>query len=160
MGAGDERLARGGESDRVAKRLSCFVYVHADCVEEVCKFRAARRIWAQLMKERYGATDPKSQMFRFGVVCGGSSLTAAQPHNNIVRVGIEAMAAVMGGAQSIFTCAFDEAFQIPTEQSAEIALRTQQVVAHESGIASSVDPLGAGSSWKSSPAAWVRRITR
>ena len=138
----DELLARGGEIDRFAKRLSFFFYVHADFFEEVCKFRAARRIWAQLMKERYGATDPKSQMFRFGVVCGGSSLTAAQPHNNIVRVGIEAMAAVMGGAQSIFTCAFDEAFQIPTEQSAEIALRTQQVVAHESGIASSVDPLG------------------
>jgi methylmalonyl-CoA mutase N-terminal domain/subunit len=113
-----------------------------DFLEEVCKFRAARRIWARLMRERYGVTDPRAQMFRFGVVCGGSSLTAAQPYNNIVRVAIETMAAVAGGAQSIFTCAFDEAFQIPTEASAEIALRTQQIVAYESGIARSVDPLG------------------
>ncbi len=138
----DELLARGGEIDTFARRLSFFFYVHADFFEEVCKFRAARRIWARLMKERYGAADPKSWMFRFGVVCGGSSLTAAQPYNNIVRVGIETMAAVLGGAQSIFTCAFDEAYQIPTEQSAEIALRTQQIVAHESGIANSVDALG------------------
>ena len=87
-------------------------------------------------------TDEKAQMFRFGVVCGGSSLTAAQPYNNIVRVAVETMAAVFGGAQSIFTCAFDEAFQIPTEFSAEIALRTQQMIAYESGIARSVDPLG------------------
>jgi methylmalonyl-CoA mutase N-terminal domain/subunit len=94
------------------------------------------------MRERYGVTDPRAQMFRFGVVCGGSSLTAAQPYNNIVRVAIETMAAVAGGAQSIFTCAFDEAFQIPTEASAEIALRTQQIVAYESGIARTVDPLG------------------
>jgi methylmalonyl-CoA mutase N-terminal domain/subunit len=94
------------------------------------------------MKERYSVEDPKAQQFRFGVVCGGSSLTAAQPHNNIVRVGVETMAAVLGGAQSIFTCAMDEAFQIPTERNAEIALRTQQVIAHESGIAKSVDPLG------------------
>jgi methylmalonyl-CoA mutase N-terminal domain/subunit len=94
------------------------------------------------MKERYGATDPKAQHFRFGVVCGGSSLVAAQPYNNIVRVAVETMAAVMGGAQSIFTCAFDEAFQIPTEFSAEIAVRTQQMIAYESGIARSVDPLG------------------
>jgi methylmalonyl-CoA mutase N-terminal domain/subunit len=113
-----------------------------DFFEEVAKFRAARRIWANIMKDRFGATDPKALMFRFGVVCGGSSLTAAQPLNNVVRVGIENMAAVFGGAQSIFTCAYDEAFQIPTEQSAELALRTQQIVAHESGIANSVDPLG------------------
>jgi methylmalonyl-CoA mutase N-terminal domain/subunit len=138
----DELLRRGGNIDHFARRLSFFFYVHTDFFEEVCKFRAARRIWARLMKERYGATHPRSQMFRFGVVCGGSSLTAAQPLNNIVRVGIEAMAAVMGGAQSIFTCAYDEAFQIPTEQSAEIALRTQQILAHESGIAKTVDPLG------------------
>jgi methylmalonyl-CoA mutase N-terminal domain/subunit len=138
----DELLHRGGDIDNFAKRLSFFFYVHMDFFEEVCKFRAARRIWARYMKERYGATTPRSQMFRFGVVCGGSSLTAAQPSNNIVRVGIEAMAAVMGGAQSIFTCAYDEAFQIPTEQSAEIALRTQQILAYESGIAQTVDPLG------------------
>jgi methylmalonyl-CoA mutase N-terminal domain/subunit len=108
----------------------------------VCKFRAGRRLWARLMKERYGVADPKAQHFRFGVVCGGSSLVAPQPYNNIVRVAVETMAAVMGGAQSIFTCAFDEAFQIPTEFSAEIAVRTQQMIAYESGIARTVDPLG------------------
>jgi methylmalonyl-CoA mutase N-terminal domain/subunit len=138
----DELVRRGGDVEKFAKRLSFFFYVHMDFLEEVCKFRAARRIWARLMRERYGVTDPRAQMFRFGVVCGGSSLTAAQPYNNIVRVAIETMAAVAGGAQSIFTCAFDEAFQIPTEASAEIALRTQQIVAYESGIARSVDPLG------------------
>ena len=135
-------LARGADVDSFAKRLSFFFYVHTDFFEEVCKFRAARRLWARLMKERFKATDPRSLFFRFGVVCGGSSLTAAQPLNNVVRVGIETMAAVLGGAQSIFTCAYDEAHQIPTEQSAELALRTQQIVAHESGIASTVDPLG------------------
>jgi methylmalonyl-CoA mutase, N-terminal domain len=138
----DELCARGGDLDSFAGRLSFFFYVHTDFFEEVCKFRATRRIWARLMKERYGAKDPKSWLFRFGVVCGGASLTAAQPYNNVVRVTIEAMAAVLGGAQSIFTAALDEAYQIPTEQSAEIALRTQQVIASESGIAHSVDPLG------------------
>ena len=138
----DEMVRRGADIDDFARRLSFFFYVHADFFEEVCKFRSARRVWARLMKERYGATDPKSLLFRFGVVCGGSSLTAAQPYNNIVRVGIETMAAVLGGAQSIFTCAYDEAYQIPTEQSAETALRTQQIIAYESGIASTVDPLG------------------
>jgi methylmalonyl-CoA mutase N-terminal domain/subunit len=138
----DELRARGGDVERFAKRLSFFFYVHMDFFEEVCKFRAGRRLWARLMKERYGVTDPKAQHFRFGVVCGGSSLVAPQPYNNIVRVTVETMAAVMGGAQSIFTCAFDEAFQIPTEASAEIAVRTQQMIAFESGIARTVDPLG------------------
>jgi len=138
----DELLRRGGDADRFAKRLSFFFYVHMDLFEEVAKFRAARRIWARIMKERYGATDPKAQMFRFGVVCGGSSLVAPQPYNNAVRVSIETLAAVMGGAQSIFTCAYDEPFQIPTEFSAELALRTQQIVAYESGVARTVDPLG------------------
>ncbi len=138
----DELIRRGGTVEKFAKRLSFFFYVHMDFFEEVSKFRSARRVWARLMRERYGVTDPRAQMFRFGVVCGGSSLTAAQPYNNIVRVAIETMAAVAGGAQSIFTCAFDEAFQIPTEASAEIALRTQQIVAYESGVARSVDPLG------------------
>ena len=138
----DEMLRRGGDVNRFAKRLSFFFYVHMDFFEEICKFRAGRRVWAKLLHERYGVTDPKALMFRFGVVCGGSSLTAAQPYNNIVRVGIENMAAVFGGAQSIFTCAYDEAFQIPTEFSAETALRTQQVVAYESGISKTVDPLG------------------
>lgn len=138
----DELRGRGGDITKFAKRLSFFFYVHMDFFEEVCKFRAGRRLWARLLQERYGVDDPKAQMFRFGVVCGGSSLVAAQPYNNIVRVAVETMAAVMGGAQSIFTCAFDEAFQIPTEFSAEIAVRTQQMIAYESGIGRSVDPLG------------------
>lgn len=138
----DELLSRNGDIEKFAKRLSFFFYVHTDLFEEVAKFRAGRRVWARLMKERYGVTDPKAQMFRFGVVCGGSSLVAPQPYNNIVRVGIETMAATLAGAQSIFTCAFDEAYQIPTEFSAEIALRTQQIVAYESGVARTVDPLG------------------
>jgi methylmalonyl-CoA mutase N-terminal domain/subunit len=138
----DELIRRGGDVSKFAQRLSFFFYVHMDFFEEVCKFRAGRRLWAKLLNERYGVEDPKALMFRFGVVCGGSSLIGAQPYNNVVRVGIENMAAVMGGAQSIFTAAFDEAFQIPTEHSAEIAVRTQQIVAHESGIARTVDPLG------------------
>lgn len=138
----DELLRRGGDASKFAQRLSFFFYVHMDFFEEVCKFRAGRSLWAKLLEERLGITDPKAQRFRFGVVCGGSSLTAAQPYNNIVRVGTETMAAVLGGAQSVFTCAYDEAFQIPTEFSAEIALRTQQIIAYESGIGRTVDPLG------------------
>ncbi len=138
----EELIRRGGDIEKFAKRMSFFFYVHMDFFEEVCKFRAARRLWARLLKERYGVKDEMALMFRFGVVCGGSSLTAAQPYNNIVRVAVELMAAVMGGVQSVFTAAFDEAFQIPTEFSAELALRTQQVIAYESGIAKSVDPLG------------------
>jgi len=138
----DELRARGGDVEKFAKRLSFFFYVHMDFFEEIAKFRAGRRIWAKLMKDRYGANDPKAQHFRFGVVCGGSSLVAPQPYNNVIRVTVETMAAVLGGAQSIFTCAFDEAFQIPTETSAELAVRTQQIIAYESGIARSVDPLG------------------
>jgi methylmalonyl-CoA mutase N-terminal domain/subunit len=138
----DELQKRGGDIARFAQRLSFFFYVHMDLFEEVCKFRAARRLWAKLLTERYGVEDEKALRFRFGVVCGGSSLTAGQPYNNIVRVGIENLAAVLGGAQSVFTCAYDEAFQIPTEFSAEIALRTQQIIAYESGVARTVDPLG------------------
>jgi methylmalonyl-CoA mutase N-terminal domain/subunit len=138
----DELIGRDADINEVAKRLSFFFYVHMDLFEEVAKFRAGRRVWAKLLSERYGVSDPKALMFRFGVVCGGSSLTASQPYNNIVRVGIENLAAVLGGAQSIFTCAYDEAFQIPTETSAELALRTQQIVAFESGVSKTVDPLG------------------
>ncbi|TAK55869.1 MAG: methylmalonyl-CoA mutase [Gammaproteobacteria bacterium] len=138
----DELLRRGGNANHFAQRLSFFFYVHMDVFEEIAKFRAARRIWAHTMKERYGVTEPKAQVFRFGVVCGGSSLVAPQPYNNVIRVSIEALAAVLGGAQSIFTCAYDEPFQIPTESSAELALRTQQILAYESGIARTVDPLG------------------
>ncbi|BEP53108.1 methylmalonyl-CoA mutase family protein [Variovorax sp. V118] len=138
----DELRARGGDVEKFAKRLSFFFYVHMDFFDEIAKFRAGRRLWARLMKERYGVQDPKAQHFRFGVVCGGSSLVAPQPYNNVVRVAVETMAAVFGGAQSIFTCAFDEAFQIPTEFSAELAVRTQQILAYESGIGCTVDPLG------------------
>lgn len=138
----DELQSRGGDVEKFAKRLSFFFYVHMDFFEEIAKFRAGRRLWARLMKERYGVQDPKAQHFRFGVVCGGSSLVAPQPYNNVVRVAVETMAAVFGGAQSIFTCAFDEAFQIPTEFSAELAVRTQQIIAYESGIGRTVDPLG------------------
>lgn len=138
----DELQARGGDVEKFAKRLSFFFYVHMDFFDEIAKFRAGRRLWARLMKERYGVQDPKAQHFRFGVVCGGSSLVAPQPYNNVVRVAVETMAAVLGGAQSIFTCAFDEAFQIPTESSAELAVRTQQIIAFESGIGRTVDPLG------------------
>jgi methylmalonyl-CoA mutase N-terminal domain/subunit len=138
----DELIRRGGDVEHFAKRLSFFFYVHMDLFEEASKFRAGRRVWAKLLRERYGVKDEKALHFRFGVVCGGSSLPAAQPYNNIVRVAIENVAAVLGGAQSIFTCAYDEAFQIPTEFSAEIALRTQQIVQHESGVAATVDPLG------------------
>lgn len=140
----DELVRRGGEVAKFAKRLSFFFYVHMDFFEEIAKFRAGRRLWAKLLQQRYGVTDEKALMFRFGVVCGGSSLTAAQPFNNVVRVSVETMAAIFGGAQSIFTAAFDEATQIPSEFSAELALRTQQVIAAESGIAKSVDPLGGG----------------
>ncbi|MDG2270163.1 MAG: methylmalonyl-CoA mutase family protein, partial [Alphaproteobacteria bacterium] len=101
----DELIRRGGDVEKFARRLSFFFYVHMDFFEEVCKFRAGRRLWAKLLTERYGVKDPKALMFRFGVVCGGSSLVGAQPDNNVVRVGIENMAAVMGGAQSIFTAA-------------------------------------------------------
>lgn len=138
----EELQRRGGDVEKFAKRLSFFFYVHMDFFDEIAKFRAGRRLWARLMKERYGAQDPKAQHFRFGVVCGGSSLVAPQPYNNVVRVAVETMAAVFGGAQSIFTCAFDEAFQIPTEFSAELAVRTQQIIAYESGIGRTVDPLG------------------
>ena len=138
----DELRRRGGDLEKFAKRLSFFFYVHMDFFDEIAKFRAGRRMWAKLMKERYGVQDPKAQHFRFGVVCGGSSLVAPQPYNNVVRVAVETMAAVLSGAQSIFTCAFDEAFQIPTESSAELAVRTQQIIAFESGIGRTVDPLG------------------
>jgi methylmalonyl-CoA mutase N-terminal domain/subunit len=138
----EELRSRGGDVEKFAKRLSFFFYVHMDFFDEIAKFRAGRRLWARLMKERYGVKDPKAQHFRFGVVCGGSSLVAPQPYNNVVRVAVETMAAVFGGAQSIFTCALDEAFQIPTEFSAELAVRTQQILAFESGIGRTVDPLG------------------
>jgi methylmalonyl-CoA mutase N-terminal domain/subunit len=137
-----ELIGRGADPNTFAQRLSFFFYVHMDFFEEIAKFRAGRRLWPKLLTERFNVTDERALMFRFGVVCGGSSLTSAQPYNNIVRVATENLAAVLGGAQSIFTCAYDEAFQIPTESSAELALRTQQIIAYESGVARTVDPLG------------------
>lgn len=135
-------IDRGLKVDEFAGQISFYFYTHNDLFEEVAKYRAGRRLWARLMKERFGATDPRSQMFRFGVVCGGSTLTAQQPFNNIVRVSYQALASVLGGVQSVFTAAWDEAYAIPTEQSAELALRTQQILAYETGVANVVDPLG------------------
>jgi methylmalonyl-CoA mutase N-terminal domain/subunit len=133
---------RGLDVDKFAPLISFYFYTHNDLFEEVAKYRAGRRLWARLIKERFGGHDPRAMMFRFGVVCGGSTLTAQQPQNNIVRVAYQALASVLGGAQSVFTAAWDEAFAIPTEQTAELALRTQQVLAYETGVANVVDPLG------------------
>lgn len=134
-------MARGIDIDQFAPLLSFFFYTHSDFFEEAAKYRAGRRLWAKIMKERFRAQNPKSQMFRFGVVSGGSTLTAQQPLNNIVRVAYQAMASVLGGVQSMFTCAWDEAYDIPTEDSAELALRTQQILAYETRVANTVDPL-------------------
>lgn len=135
-------LARGMAIDSFASNISFFFYTHSDFFEEIAKYRAARRIWARLMRERFGARDPRSWAFRFGLVCGGSTLQAEQPLNNAIRVAYEAMASIFGGASSIFTAAWDEPFAIPTEQSAELALRTQQILAFETGSAEVADPLG------------------
>jgi methylmalonyl-CoA mutase N-terminal domain/subunit len=134
--------AAGLEVDAFAPRLSFFFNAHSHLLEEIAKFRAARRLWARLMRERFGARDPKSLMLRFHAQTAGSSLTAQQPLNNVVRTTIEALAAVLGGAQSIHTNAYDEALALPTEESARVALRTQQILAHEAGVADVVDPLG------------------
>jgi methylmalonyl-CoA mutase N-terminal domain/subunit len=123
------------------KRLSFFFNAHNNLFEEVAKFRAARRMWAKIMKD-LGATDPKAMMLRFHTQTGGSTLTAQQPHNNIARVTTQTLAAVLGGTQSLHTNGFDEALSLPTEEAARIALRTQQIVAYESGVADTVDPLG------------------
>lgn len=133
--------AAGLALDDFAPRLSFFFNSHNNMFEEVAKFRAARRLWATIMKERFGANDPKSMMLRFHTQTGGSTLTAQQPENNIVRVTIQAMAAALGGTQSLHTNGFDEALGLPTEKAAKIALRTQQIVGYESGIADTVDPL-------------------
>ena len=128
--------------DDFAPRLSFFFACHMHFFEEVAKFRAARRMWARIMTERFGATDPRSAMLRFHTQTGGATLTAQQPENNIVRTAVEAMAAVLGGTQSLHTNSFDEALALPTERAATIALRTQQVIGHETGVANVVDPLG------------------
>ncbi len=134
-------LARGLHIDDFAPRLSFFFNVHNDFFEEIAKFRAARRIWARAMKERYGAQNPRSWMLRTHAQTSGASLTAQQPENNIVRVAIQALAAVLGGTQSLHTNSMDEALALPSEKAVTIALRTQQIIAHESGVANTIDPL-------------------
>ena len=132
----------GLDVDAFASQLSFFFNAHNDFLEEVAKFRAARRLWARLMRERFGARDPRSWMLRFHAQTGGSTLTAQQPENNVARVTLQALAAVLGGAQSLHTNSRDEALGLPTEEAARIALRTQQIIAYESGVADTVDPLG------------------
>jgi methylmalonyl-CoA mutase, N-terminal domain len=134
-------VARGLEVDRFAPRLSFFFNAHNNFLEEVAKFRAARKLWAKLMRERFGARDPRSLALRFHAQTAGSTLTAQQPENNVVRVAYQAMAAVLGGCQSLHTNSRDEALALPTEESARIALRTQQVLAWETGVAATADPL-------------------
>jgi len=135
-------LDRGLDFDSFAPRLSFFFNTHNDFLEEISKFRAARRIWAQISKERFGAKNPKSMMLRFHAQTAGSSLTAQQPDNNVVRVALQALAAVLGGTQSLHTNSRDEALGLPTADAARLALRTQQIIASETGVTNTVDPVG------------------
>jgi methylmalonyl-CoA mutase N-terminal domain/subunit len=128
--------------DEFGPQISFFFYTHGDFFEEIAKYRAGRRRWATIVRERYGATTEKASMFRFGCVAGGASLFAPQAHNNIVRIAYEAMASVLGGVQSMFTAAWDEPFALPSQESATLALRTQQILAYETGVARVADPLG------------------
>jgi methylmalonyl-CoA mutase N-terminal domain/subunit len=137
----DACLERGLDIDDFAPRLSFFFNAHNDFFEEIAKYRAARRIWGREMKERYGAKNPRSWWLRFHTQTAGVSLTAQQPENNVVRVAIQALAAVLGGTQSLHTNSLDEALALPGEHAVRIALRTQQIIAHESGVANTVDPL-------------------
>jgi methylmalonyl-CoA mutase N-terminal domain/subunit len=138
----DAALAAGLGIDEFAPRLSFFFNAHNNLFEEVAKFRAARRLWATTMAQRFGAKDPRSMMLRFHTQTGGSTLTAQQPYNNVVRVAVQALSAVLGGTQSLHTNSFDEALGLPTQDAAKLALRTQQVIAYESGVVDTVDPLG------------------
>ena len=138
----DAAIERGLKVDRFAPQLSFFFAAHSTLLEEVAKFRAARRVWTSIMRDRYGARDPASLALRFHTQTMGSTLTAQQPQNNIVRTAIEALAAVLGGTQSLHTNAYDEALGLPTEESVQIALRTQQIIAEESGVTETIDPLG------------------
>jgi len=131
----------GMDVDSFAPRLSFFFNSHSDFFEEIAKFRAARRIWARVMKERFGAKNPRSWMCRFHTQTAGVSLTAQQPYNNVVRTALQALAGVLGGTQSLHTNSLDEALALPTEEAVTIALRTQQVIAHESGVVNTPDPL-------------------
>jgi methylmalonyl-CoA mutase N-terminal domain/subunit len=134
-------IEAGLDVDAFAPRLSFFFNAHNDFLEEVAKFRAARRLWARIMRERFGAKDPRSCMLRFHTQTAGCTLTAQQPELNVIRVTLQALAAVLGGTQSLHTNSLDEALWLPTEESVRIALRTQQIIAHESGVANTVDPL-------------------
>jgi methylmalonyl-CoA mutase N-terminal domain/subunit len=135
-------ISRGLPVDSFAPQLSFFFNAHIDFFEEIAKYRAARRIWARWMREHFRAEDPRSWVLRFHTQTAGCSLTAQQPENNIVRTAIEALAAVLGGTQSLHTNSLDEVYALPTERAAEIALRTQQIIAYETGVASVIDPLG------------------
>src|SRR5205085_239142 len=132
----------GLDVNRFGQRLSFFFNAHNDFLEEIAKYRAARRLWARLMRDRFKATNPRAQQLRFHTQTAGSTLTAQQPDNNIVRVAVQALAAVLGGTQSLHCNGKDEALALPTEESARIALRTQQIIAAESGVANTVDPVG------------------
>jgi methylmalonyl-CoA mutase, N-terminal domain len=138
----DACIERGLDVDDFAPRLSFFFNAHVDFFEEIAKYRAARRIWARELRERYGAKNPRSWLMRFHTQTAGVSLTAQQPEVNIVRTALEALAAVLGGTQSLHTNSFDEALALPTEDAVRLALRTQQVIAHETGVTSTIDPLG------------------
>jgi methylmalonyl-CoA mutase N-terminal domain/subunit len=138
----DAAIAAGLSPDEFGERLSFFFNAHNHFFQEVAKFRAARRLWAEIMRDRFGATNPRAQALRFHAQTGGSTLTAQQPESNIVRVAVQALSAVCGGAQSIHTNSFDEALALPTERAARIALRTQQLLAHEAGGTDTADPLG------------------
>jgi methylmalonyl-CoA mutase N-terminal domain/subunit len=135
-------IERGLDVDSFAPRLSFFFNAHLDFFEEIAKYRAARRIWARQMREKYGARDPRSWLMRFHTQTAGVSLTAQQPEVNLIRTAIEALAAVLGGTQSLHTNSFDEALALPTEHAVRLALRTQQVIAHETGVVNTIDPLG------------------
>jgi methylmalonyl-CoA mutase N-terminal domain/subunit len=138
----DAALEAGLSPDRFGERLSFFFNAHNDFFQEVAKFRAARRLWARIMRDRFGATNPRALALRFHAQTGGSTLTAQQPENNVVRVAVQALAAVCGGAQSLHTNSFDEALALPSERAATIALRTQQILQNEAGTTATADPLG------------------
>ncbi|MCL4396221.1 MAG: methylmalonyl-CoA mutase family protein [Chloroflexi bacterium] len=135
-------IARGLSVDKFAPRLAFYLSSHVDFFEEIAKMRAARRLWARIMKEQFGARDPRSLHMRFGVHTAGCSLTAQQPLNNIVRIAYQALAAVLGGAQSLHCCSYDEPIALPTEMAQMLALRTQEILAYETGVANVGDPLG------------------
>jgi methylmalonyl-CoA mutase N-terminal domain/subunit len=138
----DRALERGLAIDEFAPRMVFYCSAHIDLLEEVAKFRAMRRMWAHMLRDRYGATDPRSWQFKFGVHTAGVSLVPQQPLNNIVRVAYEALAAILGGAQSLHCCSYDEPLSLPTETAHQIAIRTQQILAYETGVANAADPLG------------------